>query len=182
MLRPAAAFAADSADAGEPFERTPFQKGVVASTDAIVIGMPVATLVGIIVEGDWQGLKQAGLTAVTSVATSTILKHSIRERRPDGSNMHSFPSGHSSTVFANAAFLQRRYGWKIGAPAYALATYTAVGRVVGKKHHWWDVVAGAAIGAGSAYLFTTPWARDHDLSLAPYASPEAAGLSAAFSF
>ena len=34
----------------------------------------------------------------------------------------------------------------------------------GKKHDWWDVAAGAVIGAGSAYIFTRPFAKKHNLS------------------
>ena len=151
----------------EEFHRTHAQQGVKISTDVLLVAMPVAALTGVLVAKDWTGLKQGAFTAAASVGTTMILKYAVKERRPDGSNWHSFPSGHSSTTFATAAFLQRRYGWKFGAPAYALATYTAWGRVFAKKHHWWDVVVGAGIGAGSAYIFTRPWAREHNLSIAP---------------
>lgn len=164
------------------FQRTNAQKGVAVSTDVIAIALPVATLTGVLIERDWEGLKQGALTAGTTAAATLILKYSIKERRPDGSNMHSFPSGHTSVTFATAAFLQRRYGWKFGAPAYALAAYTGWGRVFSKKHHWWDVVAGAAIGAGSAYIFTRPWAREHELTISPIASESAMGVYASFTF
>ena len=96
--------------------------------------------------------------------------------------MPSFPSGHSSVSFASAAFLQRRYGWKVGAPAYAVAAYVGWGRVFAKKHHIWDVVAGGAIGAGCAYIFTTPFARKHNLSMAPVSDGRSVGLSAYMEF
>ncbi|MDE7160434.1 MAG: phosphatase PAP2 family protein [Muribaculaceae bacterium] len=164
----------------DDFRRTSAQKGVKASTDVLLVAMPVATLAGVLIAQDWEGLKQGALTAATTVGTTMLLKWVVNERRPDGSNYHSFPSGHSSSTFATAAFLQRRYGWKFGAPAYALATYTAWGRVFAKRHHWWDVVAGAAIGAGSAYIFTRPWARDHNLSVAPLTDGRTFLLSASF--
>lgn len=166
--------------AGMPFERTSAQKGVKTSTDVLLVAMPAAALTGVLIARDWEGLKQGALTAVTTVGTTMLLKWVVNERRPDGSDYHSFPSGHSSTTFATAAFLQRRYGWKFGAPAYALATYTAWGRVFAKKHHWWDVVAGTAIGAGSAYIFTTPWARAHELAICPYTDGRCFALSASF--
>lgn len=158
-VSPAGAYCAD------PDPRTSSQKGVGVSTDVAVIALPVATLAGVIIERDWEGLKQGAFTAAATAGATLILKYSVREDRPDHSNRHSFPSGHTSTSFATATFLQRRYGWKLGVPAYAVATYIGWGRVYARKHHWWDVVAGAAIGAGSALIFTTPFAREHDLQI-----------------
>ena len=53
------------------------------------------------------------------------LKYTVRRERPDGSNNKSFPSGHAASAFATATVLQRHYGWKVGAPAYALGSYVA---------------------------------------------------------
>lgn len=163
-------------------ERSTFQKGIGVSTDVLEIALPVAALVGTAINRDWEGLKQAAFTAVAAGGVNLILKFTVRELRPDHSNYHSFPSMHSTIAFGTAAFLQRRYGWKFGVPAYALATYVAVGRVLAKKHHWWDCVVGAAIGAGSAYIFTTPWANKHDFSMVPVANQEYIGLATQFSF
>lgn len=163
-------------------ERTSVQKGIGVSTDIVAVALPVAALAGVIITQDWEGLKQAAFTAIAATGASFILKFSVRELRPDNSNFHSFPSFHSASSFATAAFLQRRYGWKFGAPAYALATYTAIGRVVAKKHHWWDCVVGAAIGAGSAYIFTRPWAQQHDFAIVPMADEEHIGFAASITF
>lgn len=168
--------------AAAPLERTGFQKGVGVSTDVAAIALPVATLAGVLIARDWEGLRQGIYTAVAAGAATMILKYSVRELRPDHSNYHSFPSMHSTVAFASAGFLQRRYGWKFGIPAYVVATYTAVGRVVARKHHWWDCVAGAAIGAAGAYIFTTPWARRHEFALAPAASDTQLGLACSFTF
>lgn len=158
------------------------QRGVRTSTDVILVALPSAAIIGTIANQDWEGLKQGAFTAVAAAGTTYILKYTVHERRPDHSDYHSFPSGHSSSTFAAAAYLQRRYGWKIGGPAYALATYTAWGRVYSKRHHWWDVVAGAAIGTGSAYIFTKPWAKKHELAIMPFADAEVQGLTASFVF
>lgn len=166
----------------ENYQRTSAQKGVATSTDVVAVALPVATLAGVLIEKDWKGLKEGVFMAAATAGATLILKYSIKERRPDGSNLHSFPSGHSSVTFATAGFLQRRYGWKFGGPAYALAAYTAWGRVYAKKHHWWDVVAGAAIGAGSAYIFTTPYARTHELSIMPVGDTEMMGFVASWKF
>ncbi|MDE5869731.1 MAG: phosphatase PAP2 family protein [Muribaculaceae bacterium] len=158
------------------------QKGVAKSTDAIVIALPAATLAGVLIQKDWKGLIQGVETAAATAATTLILKYSIKEMRPDYSNTHSFPSGHSSISFATAAFLQRRYGWGVGAPAYALSCYVAWGRVFAKKHHVWDVCAGAALGAASAYIFTTPFAKKHNLQISPVADTRSIGAYASIEF
>ena len=181
FLIPSVAYA--TAPAEEPaFIRSSSQKGVTVSTDVLLVAMPVATLAGVIIEKDWKGLVQGAYTAAATAGATFILKYSVKEWRPDRSNHHSFPSGHTAVTFATAAFVQRRYGWKLGIPAYALSTYVGWGRVFSKKHHWWDVLAGAAIGAGSAYIFTKPWARDHNLSIGPVFDPEteSVGITASF--
>lgn len=166
----------------ESFQRTSAQKGVAVSTDVVALALPVAALTGVLVAKDWKGLTQGVYAASVTAAATLILKYSIKERRPDFSNSHSFPSGHSAVTFATAAFLQRRYGWKFGGPAYALACYTAWGRVFAKKHHWWDVLGGAVIGAGSAYVFTRPFAKKHDLSIAPVSDGNNIGIYAEMKF
>lgn len=168
--------------ASDEFQRTSAQKGVSLSTDVIALALPAAALTGTLLAKDWQGLKQGVFTALAAGGATLILKYSVHERRPDGTDYHSFPSGHSAVTFATAAYLQRRYGWKFGAPAYALATYVAWGRVFSKKHYWWDVMAGAAIGAGSAYIFTRPWAQKHQLSLSPVTDGRTFAISASFIF
>jgi hypothetical protein len=41
---------------------------------------------------------------------------------------------------------ERHYGWKVGLPAYALASAVAVSRLQRNKHYVSDVVAAAAVG------------------------------------
>ncbi len=108
--------------AKDVFTPTKLQKSVARSTDIVMLALPVATLAGVLIQQDWKGLIQGVETAGATAAATLILKYTVNERRPDGSDMHSFPSGHSAVSFATAAFLQRRYGWAFGAPAYALAT------------------------------------------------------------
>lgn len=168
--------------AGDVYSPGSRQKKIGTSTDIAVIALPAAALIGVLAQKDWKGLIQGVETAGATAAATLILKYAVKERRPDGSNMHSFPSGHTSVSFATAGFLQRRYGWKVGAPAYAIAAYVGWGRVYAKKHHWWDVVAGGAIGAGCAYIFTTPFAKKHKLSLAPVYDGTTAGMTAYMEF
>ena len=83
------------------------------------------------------------------------LKHTVRRVRPDGSHPVSFPSGHASATFATATVFQRRYGWKAGGPALAVATYVAASRLSENKHYLSDVIFGAAVGlsAGRSVTF-----------------------------
>lgn len=168
--------------AKDVYSPTELQKNIARSTDIVALALPVATLAGVLIQQDWKGLIQGVETAGATAAATLILKYAVSERRPDGSDMHSFPSGHTAASFATAAFLQRRYGWAFGGPAYALATYVAWGRVFSKKHHWWDVVAGGAIGAGSAYIFTKPFAKKHNLQLAPVSDGRSFGVYASMEF
>ena len=145
------------------------RKAVRTSGDIGAVLLPVAGLTAILIQKDWEGLKQGALAGVTTLGVTYALKYAVKKERPDYSDNHSFPSMHTSVSFAAASFIQRRYGWKWGLPAYVVSTYVGWSRVYGKKHDWWDVAAGAAIGAGSSYIFTRPFSKKHDLSLSPVA-------------
>ena len=158
------------------------QKGVRTSTDVIAVALPATALAVTLIEQDWEGLKEGALSAAVTAGVTLGLKYLVKENRPDFSNRHSFPSGHSAVTFASATYIGRRYGWKWSIPAYALSAYTAWGRVYGKKHHWWDVAAGAAIGAASSMIFTHPYMRRHEAALVPMVSDAGAGVMMGFSF
>lgn len=175
-------FASSAQDTPPAFVPSHSQKAVRTSTDVILVALPVAAATAVIAQKDWDGLKEGAYSAAATLGATLILKAAIREDRPDHSNRHSFPSGHSSITFASATFIGQRYGWKWGAPACALATYTAWGRVYGRKHHWWDVVAGAAIGTASSLVFTHPYLRQHEAAIVPVATDTSIGLAASFSF
>ncbi len=80
------------------------------------------------------------------------LKLLVSEERPDGSDTHSFPSGHTSTAFLGAECIRHEYGWGWGAGAYAVAGSVAIMRVCHHQHYWWDVVVGAGAGILSANI------------------------------
>ncbi len=159
-----------------------YHKGVRISGDVLAAGLPVAALVTTLVEKDYQGTKQLVFSGVSAAAVTYLLKATVKKERPDGSNFHSFPSAHSAAAFAGATFLQRRYGWKFGVPAYVLSTYVAWSRVYAKKHDVWDVTAGAAISAAASLIFTRPFAKKHHLVLSPVMIDDKAGLYASFTF
>lgn len=108
-------------------------------------------------------------------AVTRAIKISVRRVRPDGDNF-SFPSGHTSTTFASATILQRHFGWKVGTPAYAVASYVAASRIQGKHHFLSDVAFGAAIGVVAGRTMTI--GRDNArFALAPMAVPGGGGVA-----
>jgi membrane-associated phospholipid phosphatase len=127
------------------------------------------------VQGDWSGSLQAGGSVLLAGGAAYGLKRLFPEQRPDRSDRKSFPSGHSSEAFAAAASLENRYGWKAGLPAFAVASFVATARVEARKHHWYDVVAGAAIGTGSGFLLTSR--RNQNVRLVPWGDSKAGGIS-----
>lgn len=143
------------------------RKSVGISTDVIAIGLPVAAVTYVVCRHDWNGLLRGTIETAGVVGTSYLLKEVVHSERPDHSDYHSFPSLHAATSFLTASFLIRRYGWEFGVPAYALAAYVSWGRVYSKKHRFWDVAAGAALGTAVGLIFTTPFMKEHNVTIAP---------------
>ena len=55
-----------------------------------------------------------------------------------------------------ATFIQQRYGWQYGLPAYVAASYVGYTRVASDQHYLEDVLAGAAIGALAVGILLNP--------------------------
>jgi membrane-associated phospholipid phosphatase len=83
---------------------------------------------------------------IVNGAYTGILKYTVKRERPDGSDSLSFPSGHTSSAFALASVATHHYGWKLGAPLYALAAGIGYARIEQDRHHLSDVIAGATLG------------------------------------
>ena len=92
-----------------------------------------------------------GIMGVTVLA----MKHTFKEERPDFSDHLSFPSGHTSTAFTNAALLFYEYKdsnlW-YASSGFLFATATGVLRIANNKHYTSDVLTGAGIGIASGML------------------------------
>ena len=111
---------------------------------------------------NWQ---RFAVNTIASVGVAYVgksaLKAMIKEERPDHSDNKSFPSGHAAMAFAAARSIDkefRRESIWIPIAGYAAATAVGIERVASDRHHWYDVVAGAAVGFGSAEL--TWWLSD----------------------
>lgn len=126
-------------------------------------------------QSDWQGITQAGLSIATASGVGLLTKSLVNEERPDGSDNNSFPSNHTANAFAAATTLNIRYGWEVGLPAYGIAALSGLGRVEGNKHYWRDVLAGAALGTVSAWIFTEPF--DDSVQVLPWIEGDQAGIS-----
>ena len=141
---------------------------------ALAIGAPL-------VKGDTNGALQAGGSIAAAQLVTFGLKEAFPELRPDGSDRKSFPSGHSSMSFAAAATLFNREGKSVGIPAFAVASFVAFARVQADKHHWYDVVAGAAIGTASGFLITRD-RPEKTAMIVPWGDSKGAGMTLAMRF
>ncbi|RTY75468.1 phosphatase PAP2 family protein [Flavobacterium sp. GSP27] len=94
---------------------------------------------------------------------TTALKHTIKRQRPfktypdidqaASTVGYSFPSGHTSSAFATATSLSLAYHkWYVIAPSFVWASAVGYSRMHLGVHYPSDVVAGAVLGSGSAYL------------------------------
>ena len=138
-----------------------------ASTYAVSVGVPATQLIVGFIKKD-KKLQNQGWEIVGGLAINTIvtqgLKYTINRERPYDKypllihpyqieNDKSFPSGHTSTAFSLATSLSIQYKkWYVVVPAYAWASSVGYSRLYLGEHYPTDVLAGAAIGAGSAWL------------------------------
>jgi membrane-associated phospholipid phosphatase len=144
-------------------------------SDVGVYGLIGTAIVLPLAKDDWEGARQAAYSIGSAFAIAQLGKAVVDEERPDNSDNDSFPSGHTSNAFASATTLHRRYGWQIGFPAYAVATLTGVARERARKHHWYDVLAGAVIGSATGWFFTD--AVNDKVELVPWVNSKGGGIT-----
>ena len=158
-------------------------KFVERSTDVLSIVPTMTGLCMAIVNEDKKGAVELGLSTATALVANYALEAAIKKDRPDGTGSHAFPSTHTLLAFNGSTFMIKRYGWKWGVPAYAVSAYVAWGRTHADKHDWWDVLGGAALGAGAALIYTHKFSKATDVTIAPVVlDGEAKGLMARIVF
>ena len=94
--------------------------------DVLQIVLPALALGMTVVAEDLEGTGQFLKSGAFTTSCTFGLKYAIDSERPDGGG-HSFPSGHTAAAFAGASFIARRYGWRLGLPAYGAASFVAFG-------------------------------------------------------
>ncbi len=129
-------------------------------------GLPFATMLYGFIENDATA-KRNGVELFINVGASTLITEIMKrgfnctrpaDKYPDDvfsntvTHGHSFPSGHTSLAFSTATTVSLQYKkWYITVPAYVWASSVGYSRMYLGKHYPSDVLAGAAVGIGTAY-------------------------------
>lgn len=130
------------------------------------IGVPVGMVTTGLIKHDDQAVRKACVAIASAAVNSGItlaVKYSVNRNRPfvtypdiakkSPAGSPSFPSGHTSGAFVLATSLTLSYPkWFIIVPAYSWACTVAYSRMDLGVHYPSDVLAGALIGTGSAWL------------------------------
>ena len=143
-----------------------FSKFISNTTTEVGIGVPVVMGAVALIEKDDDLLKSAiyvGVSIGVDVVVTSALKEIVKRPRPyvtypeihayEPETSLSFPSGHTSYAFATATALSLKYPkWYVIAPSYLWACTVGYSRMNLGVHYPTDVLAGAVLGAGSAYV------------------------------
>lgn len=144
----------------------PTFKLITDSYAVISIGTPLTLYAVGLINKDPQLKKEAlyiGETVAASIFITIVSKRIIKRERPfetypeieklTNGGGYSFPSGHTSIAFATATSLSMTYPkWYVIVPSFTWATAIGYSRMHLGVHYPTDVLAGALIGSGSAYL------------------------------
>ena len=97
------------------------------------------------------------------LATVHALKIVTNKSRPNFTDNRSFPSGHAFAAFSGASYINSRFGYAYGIPAFVFASWVGYSRINVKAHFAGDVLAGASI----AFLFNQFFTDEVSLKVAP---------------
>ena len=155
----------------------PSFKFITESVTPIAIGVPLVLFTKGLLTHDTITTKKAiliGSSVVIAGILSTSLKYAVHRDRPFVTypDIHqlapagslSFPSGHTAAAFSFATGVSIAYPkWYVIAPSFAWAAAAGYSRMHLGVHYPSDVLAGAILGSGSAYLSykLNRWLQQH---------------------
>lgn len=136
------------------------------SVSPVTIGTPVVLLTTGLLTKDSSLVRKAlysGASVITASIIVTGIKHTVNRVRPYNTYTYlekestggspSFPSGHTSDAFSLATSLSlANPKWYVIVPSFTWATLVGYSRMDLGVHYPSDVLIGALLGAGSAYL------------------------------
>jgi len=142
-------------------------KTLSSTAEPLAISVPLGMVaVALIEENKKSELKSYEVAAslLLTVAATGGLKIIVKESRPyqtypnlihpdEYDYGNSFPSAHTSMAFSTATSVFLNYKkWYVAVPLYAWAAGVGYSRMYLGQHYPIDVLAGAAVGAGSAWI------------------------------
>ena len=143
-----------------------FYRSISDANGAVIIGLPIGWLAYGILDKN-NRITREGITwtaaQLVNGALTYGLKATVNRPRPAASDptlialedvrIHSFPSGHTSSAFALATSISLDHPrWYVITPAYMFASLVGYSRCYLGVHYPSDVIAGALLGSGSAWL------------------------------
>ena len=150
---------------------TSTEKRIETLGTGVAIALPLMAGGIALYKHDRVGVAQLLVESALTVGTAYALKNIVREKRPDGSDYHSFPSETTALAASGSGFLWGRYGWEFGLPAAGLTSFVSYSRVQARQHRWYDTLASSAIATGYSLILTTPFKRKYDIDTSFDAAP-----------
>lgn len=142
-------------------------RGISHSGIILPVGVPTAMGIYALIKKDQPLLKDAiyiGTSIIEALGLTYGLKYTIDRQRPyekypdkirpiEPEDSPSFPSGHTTAAFSLAASLSITYPkWYVIAPSAIWACGVGIARINQGVHYPSDVLTGAAIGVGCAFV------------------------------
>jgi len=128
--------------------------------DVMMVMAPTYAFGMTVMAEDYEGMLELGGSVLAAQLTSETIKMLEIERRPNGKDWKSLPSGHAAGAFSGAMFVHKRYGWKPALVPYAMSLVAGWSRVAARHHYWHDVAAGAAVSALFTWILVDKYMPD----------------------